>query len=52
MEGVSLDFVPGMGLLTAGILLLAVVVAVVLYGWYTEARSQVTAKSEPLKKAA
>ncbi len=54
MEGLYLEFVPGMGLLAAAILLLAVLAAGVLYVWHQDKQQQVTAerKPEPLKKAA
>jgi hypothetical protein len=53
MEGVILEFVPGMGSLAGGILLLAVLVAAVAYAWYQDERSRATAAGcEPLKKAA
>lgn len=52
MEGVYLEFVPGVGLLAAGILLLAVVVAGVVYGWRQDAQKKAAAAREPLKKAA
>lgn len=52
MEGLFLQEVPGMGSLFGGLLLLAVLVAAVLYGWYREERSHETAEREPLKKAA
>lgn len=52
MEGLYLEFVPGMGLLAAAILLLAILAAGVLYVWSQDKRRQVAAEREPLKKAA
>jgi hypothetical protein len=52
MEGLSLEFVPGMGSLAAAILLLAVLVAGVLYVWHQDKQRRVAAELEPLKKAA
>ncbi len=52
MEGMFLQSVPVLGSLVAGGLLLAMVVAAVLYAWVHEAPSHGTAEREPLKKAA
>jgi hypothetical protein len=52
MEGLYLEFVPGMGLVAAAILLLAVLAAGVLYVWRQDKQQQAAAKPEPLKKAA
>lgn len=52
MEGLYLEFVPGMGLVAAAILLLAVLAAGVLYVWRRDKQRQVAAEREPLKKAA
>ena len=52
MEGLYLEFVPGMGLLAAAILLLAVLAAGVLYVWRQDTQQRVAAEREPLKKAA
>jgi hypothetical protein len=52
MEGMFLQSVPGMGSLVAGGLLLAMVVAAVVYAWSHEGPSHGEAKREPLKKAA
>ena len=52
MEGLYLEFVPGMGLVAAAILLLAVLAAGVLYVWRQHKQQQVAAEREPLKKAA
>jgi hypothetical protein len=54
MEGLSLQFVPGTGLLAAGILLLAVIAAGLLYVWNQDRhqRQHAAAEREPLKKAA
>lgn len=52
MEGLFLQSVPGMGSLVGGLLLLAVVIAAVAYGWRREEHSHAAAEREPLKKAA
>ncbi len=52
MEGLNLEFVPGLGLVAAAILLLAILAAGVLYVWRQEKRQQAAAEREPLKKAA
>jgi hypothetical protein len=52
MEGLFLQSVPGMGSLVAGLVLLAIVIAAVAYGWTREERSRATTEHEPLKKAA
>ena len=52
MEGLFLQSVPGVGSLVGGILLLAVAVAAVVYGWVHEKPAHATAEREPLKKAA
>ncbi len=52
MEGLNLEFVPGLGLVAAAILLLAVLAAGILYVWRQEKRQQAAAEREPLKKAA
>lgn len=52
MEGLSLALASGTGGLIGGILLLAVAVAIVAYGWVREKRSQAMAERMPLKKAA
>jgi hypothetical protein len=52
MEGVYLEFVPGIGLLAAAILLVVILAAGVLYVWHQDKRRQVAAEREPLKKAA
>lgn len=52
MEGMFLQSVPVMGSLVAGGLLLAMVVAAVVYAWVHEDPSHGQAEREPLKKAA
>lgn len=52
MEGLYLEFAPGVGLVAAAILLLAVLAAGVLYVWRQDKRQQAAAKPEPLRKAA
>lgn len=52
MEGLYLEFAPGMGLVAAAILLLAVLAAGVLYAWRQDKRQQVAAERDTLKKAA
>ena len=52
MEGLYLQFVPGPGLLAAGILLLAVLAAGIATMWRAEERRRAAEKHEPLKKAA
>ncbi len=49
MEGVYLEFVPGIGLMAAGILVLAVLVGTLLYVWRQDQRQQVAEEREPLK---
>ncbi len=52
MEGLYLQFVPGPGLLAAGILLLAVLAAGIVAVWREEERRHTAEEREPLKKAA
>ena len=52
MEGLYLEFVPGMGLVAAAILLLAVLAAGVLYVWRQDKQQRVAAERKPQKKAA
>jgi hypothetical protein len=52
MEGMFLQSVPVIGSFVAGGLLLAMVVAAVVYGWVREDPSRGKAEREPLKKAA
>ena len=51
MEGLYLEFVPGMGLLAAGVLLLAVLLAGVLYAWRRDSQQRATTAREALKAA-
>lgn len=54
MEGLALEFVPGVGSLMAAILLLVVAFATIAYYGWQEERSRATAAAEreALKKAA
>ena len=52
MEGMSLDFVPMTGSWVAGILVLALLAAVTVYGWWSDELSHRKAESAALKKAA
>jgi len=50
MEGMFLQQVPVLGSLVAGILILAVVLGAIVYGWSHGERSR--AEQEPMRKAA
>jgi hypothetical protein len=54
MEGMFLDpqYVPVLGSIIAGLLLFAMVVGAVAYGWLSEERPRVKEQRELLKKAA
>lgn len=52
MEGMFLQEVPVLGSLVAGILLLAMVVGAVVYGWRQETSASAAGEREVLKKAA
>ena len=52
MEGMSLDFVPMTGAWVAGILVLALLAAVTVYGWWSDDLSHRKAEGSALKKAA
>jgi hypothetical protein len=54
MEGMFLDpqYVPVLGSLIGGLLLFAMVVGAVVYGWLAEEQPKVKEERPPLKKAA
>ena len=52
MEGMFLQQVPVLGSLVAGILLLAMILGAVVYGWSHGERSHSAAEREPIRKAA
>ncbi len=52
MIGISVDSLPVAGSLVAGIVILAMLAAVVAYGWWEEERSHRKAEGSALTKAA
>jgi hypothetical protein len=52
MEGMFLQQVPVLGSLVAGILILAMVLGAVVYGWSNVERSRSAGEREPIRKAA
>jgi len=52
MEGMFLQQVPVLGSLVAGILILAMVLGAVVYGWNRGERSRTAPGREPLSKVA
>jgi hypothetical protein len=52
MEGMFLQQVPVLGSLVTGILILAVVLGAVVYGWSHGEQSRSAAEREPIRKAA